>query len=409
MARTTSSSTHGRGDQSPRLREVKSLSEPMRRSLEALDITHVDQLRGVASVPDARQALLEQLEVSPADFTRALADVGDGRGGAEAAAVEPPPRFTLGALLPPPSARALSLSIPFSSTRTVLARLPASANLIPKFSPVRNQGNRGACVAFSLTAIHEYAVRTAEDYSERDLYYAAKRIDGSPGACGTTQAAASQALASSGQCLESAWSYNPNADCNAHGTPPGSPSRQTQGLVALNPHDIVAIKTALADKRPVAISVPVYNSWFQSPAVARTGRITMPIVGESDVGGHCMCIVGYQDDGPATVTETPGGGFFILRNSWGTTLWGSQCPFGAGYGTIPYGYIAAFNWEAYTLPPTRRRRGTAKKTTPARKTSRGGDGGATAKRATSERDAAKRSAAKRSTARRGAGGGRRGG
>jgi C1A family cysteine protease len=86
----------------------------------------------------------------------------------------------------------------------------------------------------------------------------------------------------------------------------------------------------------------------------------MPIGGERDVGGHCVCIVGYQDDGANTVTETPGGGFFILRNSWGT-VWGHDCAFGAGYGTIPYAYIAAYNWEAYGLP--------VKKDNPKKKTS----------------------------------------
>ena len=69
----------------------------------------------------------------------------------------------------------------------------------------------------------------------------------------------------------------------------------------------------------------------------------MPLSGDSQVGGHAVCLVGYQDS-----TSSPGGGYFILRNSWGTA-WGSQCPYRPGYGTIPYQYIAQYNWEAYTL------------------------------------------------------------
>ncbi len=55
-----------------------------------------------------------------------------------------------------------------------------------------------------------------------------------------------------------------------------------------------------------------------------------------------MCLVGYKDD-----PEWPGGGYFILRNSWGKA-WGSQCPYGAGYGVIPYKFISLYCWEAWT-------------------------------------------------------------
>jgi hypothetical protein len=74
----------------------------------------------------------------------------------------------------------------------------------------------------------------------------------------------------------------------------------------------------------------------------------MRIGSEASVGGHAMCCVGYQDD-----ANSPGGGFFILRNSWGTG-WAYQSPYGAGYGTIPYAYIATQNWEAVTTPPGKR-------------------------------------------------------
>jgi hypothetical protein len=77
-------------------------------------------------------------------------------------------------------------------------------------------------------------------------------------------------------------------------------------------------------------------------AVQLSGQITMPLPGENMVGGHAMVLVGYQDD-----DSVPGGGFFILRNSWGK-LWGVNCKYGAGYGTIPYKYISKYCWEAYT-------------------------------------------------------------
>ena len=59
----------------------------------------------------------------------------------------------------------------------------------------------------------------------------------------------------------------------------------------------------------------------------------MPLPGEDTRGGHAMCMVGYQDDAAA-----PGGGFFIVRNSWGEG-WAYACDYGAGHALIPYDYI----------------------------------------------------------------------
>jgi hypothetical protein len=341
----------GHGDTSPRLLELDRIPEGVRDTLAAHDITHVDQLTSVAGISSAREALRSELGISEEEL-HAVVDAARTRSSGTAAAA-PGPARSLGAMRPPASDLAKARSLPFASTRAGIPKLPPKVNFVSKMSPIRDQGNRGTCVAFCLTAIHEYATHPKPDFSERHLYYLAKHIDGEPSQCGTHQSAASRALRTSGQCVEAIWAYNASAACNAHGTPPHNAAtdatQHTISLSAVNPHDIVGIKSALAQGRPVGISVPVYNSWYQSPTTDRTGRITMPFPGEQDVGGHCMCIVGYQDDTASTITETPGGGYFILRNSW-STHWGRQCQYGAGYGTIPYAYIAAYNWESYTLP-----------------------------------------------------------
>ena len=100
----------------------------------------------------------------------------------------------------------------------------------------------------------------------------------------------------------------------------------------LAPTSVADIKATLADARCVAFSIPVFNSWYASPQIAYTGDITLPIPGEVRTGGHAMCFVGYVD----SADEEPiGGRRFIVRNSWDTT-WGIACPYGPGYGTIPY-------------------------------------------------------------------------
>jgi hypothetical protein len=185
--------------------------------------------------------------------------------------------------------------------------------------------------------------------SEQHLYYETKLIDGSPGGCGTWQQKAVQALQNRGQCREQFWGYNPNLPCNNHGPLP--PLARPDGLnhrlqtIAVPARSVPSYKNHMSRQRPVTISIPVYNSWYQSAETRRSGRITMRVGNEPAVGGHAVCLVGYHNS-----FFSPGGGYFIVRNSWGTTSWGYQCPFGAGYGTIPFQYITndAYMMESYT-------------------------------------------------------------
>jgi C1A family cysteine protease len=58
-----------------------------------------------------------------------------------------------------------------------------------------------------------------------------------------------------------------------------------------------------------------------------------------------MCLVGYVD---MPNNQELGFGRFILRNSWGAN-WGINSPYGAGYGTIPYAYLAKLGTEAHSI------------------------------------------------------------
>ena len=54
-----------------------------------------------------------------------------------------------------------------------------------------------------------------------------------------------------------------------------------------------------------------------------------------------MCMVGCQDD-----PEVPGGGFFLVRNSWGG-MWARDSAVEPGYARIPYAYIQKYANSAY--------------------------------------------------------------
>jgi hypothetical protein len=229
------------------------------------------------------------------------------------------------------------------------SKVPSSLSHIGSMFPIQDQGVRGTCVAFGATALHEFYARKSskprlqQKLSEQFLYEEIKRIDGSSG-CGTWLSVAIQVLNGLGQCPDNIWAYNPNPPCNNNGTEPKNARGFARSFPArgemLGPKDVNGIRGALFDQSVVALSFPVFISWQYSAAVRLSGRITLPLSNETSVDGHCMCAVGYQDD-----PTYPGGGYFIVRNSWGA-LWASESPYGGGYGTIPYQYIAQYGSEA---------------------------------------------------------------
>lgn len=333
------------------LRTVSAVKTAAPGKLAALGIADAEQLIAAAAVEEMKGHLAQYLGHSKAEMETLLKEAKKVvPPGLVETLEQPVPRlFSLGALEPTPAMKAQAITYPAITGGRELVSLPSGVNLTNKMPPIRNQAGRGTCVAFTMTAMHEYYNRMqgkARDFSEQHLYYETKQNDGEPDACGTFQASAAQALANRGQCREYIWTYNPNPPCNDHGP---LPSRaRTNGakyrlqMQQLGNTDVNAIKASLASLRPVGISIPVYNSWYQSAETERSGRITLRIGNELQEGGHAVCLVGYQEDASA-----PGGGYFILRNSWSTN-WGYQCPYGAGYGTIPYQYIAVDCWEAFT-------------------------------------------------------------
>jgi C1A family cysteine protease len=303
--------------------------------LAELGITDAEQLVALANRDETRNQLAATLEITKQELDTVVKEAKKVLPAPLALELEHPlpPIFALGAIEPPEGVP------PPDETAAGLAEavaLAPSVNLISHMSPIRNQGSRGTCVAFTLTAIDEYFRRVrgaAVDLSEQHLYHEIKLIDGSPAVCGTWQRVGAQVLSSRGQCRAAVWPYNPNPPCNNNGVMPANARADALNyklsLVALTATNVAAIKSALSGRRPVGISIPVYNSWYLSPETKRSGRITMPLTNDTQAGGHALCLAGYQDEASA-----PGGGYFIVRNHWHTT-WGYQCPYGQGYGTIP--------------------------------------------------------------------------
>ena len=325
--------------------------------LQALGYTDVEQVLGAAAVPDNRQYFAQALGPEQAATLVEALRTSVPEEAVSMMAAGPAGPMPLGALEPDEEARALiAEAAPEAVGEEIAAALPPSVNHAPQMPPIRSQGNRGTCVAFSMTAVHEFYRSQSgdpQDLSEQFLYQMTKQIDGQPASCGTLAVKAAQVLTNTGECREAIWPYNPAPPCNNNGVMPANAladaaTRKLQATI-LNPRDVAGLKGVLASGRVSEFSIPVFNSWYLSPATRQTGRVTMRLGSEPSVGGHAMCLIGYQDDATA-----PGGGFFILRNSWGLT-WGASCPYGAGNGTIPYAYLANEAWEAVTSPVPRGR------------------------------------------------------
>ena len=327
-------------------------SQALVATLQALGIEDAEQVVAMAAIPDVRAELQHVLALKEKAFQQFLDRVSALLPATRAAEYAQPGLKDrgLGAKLPTPEMLAELSAAEAAPQEGAPVGLPTSVNLVSFFNPIRSQGSRGTCVSYTLTALNEYIKRRTglvRDLSEQHLYYEIKLVDGAAASCGTWQVKAVPALSARGQCREAVWPYLNALPCNNHGPVPAS--ARPDGLsyrlatLAVPARNVAQYKLQMSRQRPVTISIPVYNSWYASAAVRTTGRITMRIGNEAVIGGHAVILVGYVD-----TASSPGGGYFIVRNSWGTTGFGSACPFGAGYGTIPYQYITNDCYEAYT-------------------------------------------------------------
>ena len=337
--------------QSVSLRVVPGLTPLQGERLEGIWVNSAQELIALAQTPKPAQELVAALlgvdqpglqsivQAAIAVVPRTRAGRGDPMEIEAMTAVH-----GLGALLDEPQGkierrRALP-QYPKAGGRAVL---PSSVSLLDQLPPLRNQGSRGSCVAFAALAVREQleiaaGAPSSLDLSEQFVYWWCKEKDGVPSLTGTYVSVGMRCLREMGAPLEETWPYvSVELGSPGQGPPPpaaalGNPVYRALRIMEFSRIDTEGMKTCLAQGRAVAFSIPVFGSWYYSLATRRWGKITLPLPGEAQDGGHALTLVGYQDEAAA-----PGGGYFLVRNSW--QPWSYDGVWRQGYGYIPYGYI----------------------------------------------------------------------
>jgi len=217
----------------------------------------------------------------------------------------------------------------YAAPMATLGMLPSKVDMRGHCPPVYDQGQLGSCTANAIAGAMEFELmrEKAKDVfvpSRLFIYYNERVIEGTVNSDSGAQIRDGiKSVAAQGAPHESLWPYN-----IAKFTDKPSPASYDDALKheAASYQRLVQattqMKGCLAAGNPFVFGFTVYAS-FESPEVAKTGKVPMPAADEQMLGGHAVMAVGYDD------TEQR----FIVRNSWGAG-WGLQ-----GYFTMPYAYL----------------------------------------------------------------------
>ena len=227
--------------------------------------------------------------------------------------------------------------------------------VVPKFlrQPVIDQGYLGSCVGCSVAVLHAH-VRGVVPRSALQIYYEARRIIGETEIDeGAYIRDGIKVVSQLGAGRATWWPY---VEENVFVDPPLKVDRDALKRRVFGYHRIVTsndMRTCLAAGFPFVIGFTVYTG-FLSERTAKTGIAAWPLSGERPVGGHAVCVYGYDDDFRNS-TEAHNARLmgwddryipekaYLVRNSWGIE-WGSTGNFAIDARYLEHPYLADDAW-----------------------------------------------------------------
>lgn len=327
------------------LSTLKEFDEPVRKVLADYWITTAEEFSGAFRMSRQMKTTLAQTLRVSEERVQALFNAANAVPGAASFDAGPELEVGFGLVLDgseQPDAASFD-------TRD-LVDLPPAVEPLGNLPPPFDQGSRNSCVAFSMAALYQIASGDPTDLSEQFLYWACKERDKVPGDNGTIPTVAAEVLKELGICPEARWPYSPlRNDAQPGHAPPPEEVRQEARLRrirryrTLPPTSVAQIQAALAQGKGVLIGLYIYEHWLGTGQGTRLGRVRRQFPNEANKGGHAMAVVGYREDESA-----PGGGYFIVRNSWGVG-WATENPDGAGYCHVPFKLVAEQNLAALVI------------------------------------------------------------
>jgi len=275
------------------------------------------------------------------------------------------------------------------------ATYPAKFDLVALQSPVRNQASRGVCSIFSTVALMEHlyikeGTLLTPDFSEQYLQWSVKSEVGAyTDTEGSNADRNIEAINRFGIVDESAWPYQTSRwstvqdarcvggkeqplVCYTNGEPSDSVKAATKWKLPRGrwvSSRRQSIKAFMSQNKQAVVAGMTffYQSWNHrgsplpvSGDYGRKGYILFP--NDKDIetskekpAGHSILIVGWDDDLEVARLDAEGKpmvdgegkpvtekGFFLIKNSWGTGNFGTENPFGAGYGWLSMKYVETY-------------------------------------------------------------------
>ena len=251
----------------------------------------------------------------------------------------------------------LAVAVSSPASEAIDQPAPPTVNLRPEFEKlglgVRQQGKRGACQVMAMVGVIEFHLARQGkpmDLSEQFIMWAANEATGRSRIQGFNPDLLIAGLKHHGICEESLMPYVPRNETiekPSAAAIKNAKARTSCEVVSIKhwssdigfvDKDMKAIVSRLKKRTPVTATLCWPSGLDIKEFVDARGFIVDKNIDGQSKNGHGVILVGYGLD-----DKCAGGGYFIIRNSWGTAF------ADRGYARITFEYARKYGTDAYLV------------------------------------------------------------